>query len=560
MAKKPAARTANQSATRAPRSSRSTTGGRGSNRSTSAAQAPLEARRSAATQLQWKSLAAQTLDSVQVNIMMANTDFEIIYVNPTATETLKKLEAPIRRIFNVDITQLVGMSIHRFHRDPAHVERILKSATALPHNAEFSFGEVTLQTRINSVKNEEGDVVAYVVAWEDATYRRRLELDYAGQIDAIQKTQAVIEFDLDGTITNANGIFLDLMGYRLEEIKGQHHRMFLDPNDAHGSEERQLWLDVAAGKQRSGEFKQRTKSGQEIWIRGSYFPILDKGRPFKVVKYADNISVKRQVELSLDSMAQTLAGAAQELTSVSQQMAANSEETAAQASVASAAAEQVSRNVETVATSAEEMGASIREISKNTSEAARVATSAVKVAERTNSTVSKLGESSAEIGNVIKVITSIAQQTNLLALNATIEAARAGTAGMGFAVVANEVKELAKQTAKATEDIGRKIDAIQTDTKEAVDAIGQIGEIISHINEIQSSIASAVEQQTATTSEISRSVNEAALGSREIASNVTGVAQAARGTAEAAANTRGSADELSHLAHEMQNLLAKIKN
>ncbi|MFM7842763.1 MAG: methyl-accepting chemotaxis protein, partial [Planctomycetota bacterium] len=183
-----------------------------------------------------------------------------------------------------------------------------------------------------------------------------------------------------------------------------------------------------------------------------------------------------------------------------------------------------------------------------------------KVAERTNSTVSKLGESSAEIGNVIKVITSIAQQTNLLALNATIEAARAGTAGMGFAVVANEVKELAKQTAKATEDIGRKIDAIQTDTKEAVDAIGQIGEIISHINEIQSSIASAVEQQTATTSEISRSVNEAALGSREIASNVTGVAQAARGTAEAAANTRGSADELSHLAHEMQNLLAKIKN
>jgi methyl-accepting chemotaxis protein len=189
-----------------------------------------------------------------------------------------------------------------------------------------------------------------------------------------------------------------------------------------------------------------------------------------------------------------------------------------------------------------------------------VATSAVKVADKTNATVSKLGESSVEIGNVIKVITLIAQQTNLLALNATIEAARAGEAGKGFAVVANEVKELAKQTAKATEDIGRKIEAIQTDTKGAVDAIAQIGRIISQINDIQSSIASAVEQQTATTAEISRSVNEAALGSREIAQNVMGVAQAARSTTEGAANTKGSADELSRMAVELQRLVTQLKS
>ena len=203
---------------------------------------------------------------------------------------------------------------------------------------------------------------------------------------------------------------------------------------------------------------------------------------------------------------------AQELTSVSQQMAANAEETAAQANVASAAAEQVSKNVTTVATGAEEMGASIKEIAKNANEAARVATSAVKVAEKTNATVAKLGESSAEIGNVIKVITSIAQQTNLLALNATIEAARAGEAGKGFAVVANEVKELAKQTAKATEDISRKIEAIQADTKGAVEAIAQIGKIINQINDIQNTIASAVEEQTATTGEISRNVGRGGQG------------------------------------------------
>jgi methyl-accepting chemotaxis protein len=271
---------------------------------------------------------------------------------------------------------------------------------------------------------------------------------------------------------------------------------------------------------------------------------------------ADGLQRQQQ---SISQTAQTLASAAGELTAVSQQMAANAEETAAQANTSSAAAEQVSRNVGTVASAAEEMGASIKEIAKNANEAARVATSAVKVAEKTNTTVSKLGESSAEIGNVIKVITSIAQQTNLLALNATIEAARAGEAGKGFAVVANEVKELAKQTAKATEDIGRKIEAIQADTKGAVDAIAQIGTIISQINDIQSTIASAVEEQTATTAEISRNVGEAALGSRDIAQNVMGVAQAARSTTEGAANTKSSADELSRMATELQRLVTNFQ-
>ncbi len=178
----------------------------------------------------------------------------------------------------------------------------------------------------------------------------------------------------------------------------------------------------------------------------------------------------------------------------------------------SAAAEQVSKSVQTVAASAEEMTASIKEIARNAHEAARVATSAVRVAEVTSGTISKLGDSSIEIGKVIKVITSIAEQTNLLALNATIEAARAGEAGKGFAVVANEVKELAKETAKATEDISRKIDAIQGDTTEAVKAIKEIRGIIGQVNDISTTIASAVEEQTATTNEIGRNVAQAAAG------------------------------------------------
>ena len=218
--------------------------------------------------------------------------------------------------------------------------------------------------------------------------------------------------------------------------------------------------------------------------------------------------------------ATALASSSEELSAVSHQMSANAEETATQSNVVSAAAEQVTKNLQTVATATEEMSCSIKEIAKNANEAAKVATSAVKTAETTNATVAKLGESSAEIGQVIKVITSIAQQTNLLALNATIEAARAGEAGKGFAVVANEVKELAKETAKATEDISRKIEAIQGDTKGAVEAIGQISGIINQINDISNTIASAVEEQTATTNEIARNVQEGAKGGSQVAENI----------------------------------------
>jgi methyl-accepting chemotaxis protein len=262
---------------------------------------------------------------------------------------------------------------------------------------------------------------------------------------------------------------------------------------------------------------------------------------------------------SFAQSATTLASSSEELAAVSQQMSSNAEETATQANVVSAASEQVSSNVSTVASGAEEMQASIREIAKNANESARVAKNAVSVAQATNVTVTKLGESSQEIGKVIKVITSIAQQTNLLALNATIEAARAGEAGKGFAVVANEVKELAKQTAKATEEIGQKIDAIQTDTKGAVQAIAEIGTIINQINDISNSIASAVEEQTVTTNEISRNVAEAAKGSGDIAKNISGVAMAATDTTKGAGDTHKASQELSRMAGELQTLLARYK-
>ena len=257
--------------------------------------------------------------------------------------------------------------------------------------------------------------------------------------------------------------------------------------------------------------------------------------------------------------AQAVAAAAEQLSAASGQVAAGSDQTSAQAGVVAAAAEQVSRNVQTVAAGAEQMGASIREIAQNASQAAKVAGQATDAAAATNDQVAKLGESSVEIGNVVKVITSIAEQTNLLALNATIEAARAGEAGKGFAVVAGEVKELAQETAKATEDIARRVETIQGDTSGAVTAIGEIATIIASINDYQLTIASAVEEQTATTTEMSRSVAEAATGSGEIAVNITGVASASAQSSETLGQMGDAVRELARMSEDLRGQVSAFR-
>ena len=251
--------------------------------------------------------------------------------------------------------------------------------------------------------------------------------------------------------------------------------------------------------------------------------------------------------------------ASEELASVSDQLQSSARQTSEQMSLASGAGEETNTSVRLVASSAQQVGAGIRNVAQNAHEAAAVAATAVRVAGEANATIRQLGESSEQIDNVIRVINSIAEQTNILALNAEIEAARAGEAGKGFAVVANEVKELAKETARATEDIGQRVSAIRGNSRAAVAAISEIGKIIEQISTTQSAIAASVQQQSAATAEITRNMGEAARGTDEIAATISSVARATENTSAAARETQRAASELAMMATELQRTVSQFR-
>ncbi|MEZ5839927.1 MAG: PAS domain-containing methyl-accepting chemotaxis protein [Hyphomicrobiales bacterium] len=377
--------------------------------------------------------------------------------------------------------------------------------------------EIWIQASYNPVFDRAGKTVRVIKIATDITTVKQRNAVFEGQVNAINKSQAVIHFDLDGTILDANDNFLAALGYALNEIRGKHHSMFVEPGYAASGEYRAFWEALRAGTFQAGEYLRHGKGGKAIWIQATYNPIFDAaGRPFKVVKFATDITAqvterkrREEVQREIDSDLVEVVGAVNE--------ANNRASTAASASV------EASANVQTVAAAAEELVASIGEISRQVTQAADIANKAVQQATSSGSIINGLSEDAQSIGDVIQLIDSIANQTNLLALNATIEAARAGEAGKGFAVVASEVKNLASQTTKATEDISSRILSVQESTANAVSAIDMIKDIINQISDISAGIAAAIEEQSAVTRDISDNMQTASRGVGTINENVQAI-------------------------------------
>ncbi len=401
-----------------------------------------------------------------------------------------------------------------------------------PHTAEFmriakGGRTVWIQASYTPLLDRRGKPFKVVKFASDITAQKMKSFDYEGQIAAIHKSQAVIEFNLDGTIITANDNFLRTLGYRLDEIQGKHHSMFVEPAHRDSAAYRQFWETLRCGEYQAGEYKRIGKGGNGVWIQASYNPIYGAdGKVAKVVKFATDITAQVEERLRRAELQKSIDG---DLGRITESVTA----TSARITSAASASTQTSSNMQAVASGAEELAASVTEISRQASDALNISLQAVEQANETNTIVSGLASAAQKIGDVVKLINNIADQTNLLALNATIEAARACEAGRGFAVVASEVKSLATQTAKATDEISAQIAEVQGTTTTAVNVIEAITQTISRINEISAAIAASVEEQASVTQSISSNMQVAAKGVTDINASMNDIAEATRSVDEA---------------------------
>lgn len=487
------------------------------------------------------------LEAMQTNVFLASPELDLVYINQAGIRTLRGFEDELQRVFGLSVDDVIGGSIHRFHRDPKRVEEILRQPGRLPHNAEFSFGRITLRARVNAYRTGGGDLLGYVVTWEDFSEERRMREQMERTYSMMQTAPInVMWADHDAVIRYANPSSLrqlkrveQFLPCKADEVVGQcidifHknpgriRKILADPNNL---PHRAI---IQVGDQKLDLLVTATTGAD-----GEYLGPM----------------VTWRIVTNEQALKDGLVGSSDELQAVAQRLSERSSHASVTAGQASSAAEEISRSTQSVATGLEEMSASIKEIASNAQKAASVADEAVRLSHGAHDSIESLDKRSTEISEVIDLITQIAQQTKMLALNATIEAARAGEAGKGFGVVAGEVKELAKETADATKQIARKVLAIQDSTRATVSSISEVGDIIRKINDFQSMIATAVEEQSVTSADISRSVDEVARGTAEIARNVSGIAQAAEETKGEASATQQASDRLSSLAGDLEDML-----
>jgi len=397
---------------------------------------------------------------------------------------------------------------------------------------------VWLQASYTPVLNSEGRVERVIKFATDQTAQMTRSAENDAQVKAIDRSQAVIEFDLDSTIITANENFLSAMGYHLDEIVGRKHEIFMPAEDVGTAAYQQHWDDLRAGVTQQGEFKRINKAGENVFINAVYDLVLDTdGNPSKVIKIARNITDRVKQRHKVQRIGREVSSS---VLDIQKQASEVNDRTQA----ASAASIQVNHVVQAVASAADEYGASAQEIARALANSLQSVDRVTQTTAETDNATQQLVDAAEQMNGILSVIEGIAEQINLLSLNATIEAARAGEAGRGFAVVATEVKNLSGQVAESTGQIAKEISSLQGLAGDFVQRLSGISSELNEINQNMSSVSSAVEEQSATSREITSNIQQAASGVGEVNESLSMIAQAVEESSRLASDTKNLAEQL----------------